>query len=110
MIEDELGENNGGKEGQDVDREDRLFGEGLIRVENGGDKDDRYEKREKFREEVVWIFPEDETIVEAPEEHGGKSDFYVFPSAFVNSGEEADDFVMTKHVIKEVKETAEGED
>ena len=49
----------------------------------------------------------DEAVVEAAEQNWSEGDFDVLPGAFVDGGEEPDDFVVFCDVVKEVGEGAD---
>lgn len=109
-VEGGLAQNNGGEKGGDVYKEDGLFGEFLVSVENGGDEDSKDEQRSKLGTEIVGIFAVVVAVVEAPEKGGCDGDFDVFPGGFVDGGKEPDGAMLAGEVVEKVGESASGGD
>ena len=105
--EEKLAQEDGDKEAHDVDGEDTFFEDGLVAVEDGWDDEDWGEKRGEFREEVVGVLTVDDTVIETPEQDWSERDFDVFPGAFVDRGEEADEAVVFREIVEEVGESAD---
>lgn len=93
-VKGELAEDNGEVEGGDIEREEGLFGEAFVGVEDEGNKENGYEEAGEFGEEVVGVEAVEGAVIKAPEEGRGESDFDMLPSGFVDGGEEADDTVL----------------
>ena len=110
-FEDDLAEEDDEVETEDVNDDDRLFSEGLVAVKDVWNDDDGEDEGGEFREKVVGVGAVNEAVVEAPEEDGSEGDFDVFPSAFVDGGKKADDFVVPSDVIEKMGEgTDDGDD
>lgn len=95
-------QNNGGEKGSDIYKENGLFGEFLVSVENGGDEYGKDEQGSKLGAEIVRIFAVVVAVVEAPEESGGDGDFDVLPGGFVDGGKEPDGTVLAGEVVKKM--------
>ena len=109
-VKSELGKNNGKEKGENIYREDRLFGEFLVGVENGGDEDGKDEQGSELGTEVVGVFAIVVAIVEAPEKGGGDGDFDVLPGGFVDGSEEPDRAVLAGEVVEKMGESASSRD
>ena len=109
-IENELTEGDRKVEGEDVDGENGLFSEGLIGVKNQGNDEDRNEQRNELGEEIIGVATVGGAVDEAPEENGGDGDFDMFPSAFIDSGEKPDEFVVMSKIVEKMGESADESD
>lgn len=92
--EGELGEDDGGEESEDVYGEDWFFTDSSVRVKNEGDKKGENEEARELGGKIIGVISVKIAVDEAPDEGGGDSDFDVLPGGFVDSGEEAEDFVF----------------
>ena len=107
--EDKLGANDCSEKSKDVDGENRFFANSGIRVKNYWNKESENKEARELGGEIIGIFAINETVYEAPEEGRGDSDFDVFPSGFINGGEEAENFVFVAQIIEKVSEGAKRE-
>ena len=98
-FEKELAEEDDEIEAQNINNEDVFFGDGFVTIENARNDDYGGKQGNKFGGEVVWICAIDKAVVESPEENWGEGDFDMFPSAFINCGKKADDFIMICNIV-----------
>ena len=108
-IKGSLAKNDGGNKSSNVYEQDGFFGEFLISIKNGRDEDDKNEKTHKFGAEIIGVFAIIGPIIKSPEEGRGDGDFDMFPSGFINGGEEAENFVFVAQIIEKVSEGAKRE-
>lgn len=101
----EAGEKSGNDEDNDVDGEDEFFEKSFVGVEQNRNDDDWHEEREAAGEPVVRVRAEKPNINKRAGEEPRERKLDVFPSAFVDGGEDGDKLVLFAPRISEVEQT-----